>query len=64
MPRASQRLLDDGSDRKGEHVFRGFFIQTADALMKRLQPGTPEFIAEFGKIMPSCDIVPLGPAPV
>jgi quercetin dioxygenase-like cupin family protein len=34
-----------------------------DALMKRMKPGTPEFMAEFKKIMPSCDIIPLGPAP-
>lgn len=35
-----------------------------DALMKRMKPGTPEFIAEFRKIMPRCDIIPIGPAPV
>ncbi len=34
-----------------------------DALMKRMKPGTPEFAAEFLKIMPGCDIVSLGPAP-
>ena len=34
-----------------------------DALMKREKPGTPEFITEFHKIMATCDIVPLGPAP-
>lgn len=31
-----------------------------DALMKREQPGTPEFLAAFRKIMQRCDIVPLG----
>ncbi|HEX4154762.1 MAG TPA: cupin domain-containing protein [Acidobacteriaceae bacterium] len=34
-----------------------------DALMKRMQPGTPEFMAEFKKIMQRCGTVPLGPAP-
>jgi quercetin dioxygenase-like cupin family protein len=34
-----------------------------DALMKRMKPGSPEFIAEFQMIMGRCDIVPLGPAP-
>lgn len=34
-----------------------------DALMKRAKPGSPEFVAEFAKIMQRCDIVPLGPAP-
>ncbi len=34
-----------------------------DALMKRMKPGTPQFMAEFQKILPTCDIVPLGPAP-
>jgi len=34
-----------------------------DALMKRLKPGTPEFIAEFRQILPRCGIVPLGAAP-
>jgi len=34
-----------------------------DALMKRVKPGTPEFIAEFQQIMSRCDIVSLGPAP-
>lgn len=34
-----------------------------DALMKRMKPGTPEFIDEFQKITAVCDIVSLGPAP-
>jgi quercetin dioxygenase-like cupin family protein len=34
-----------------------------DALLKRTKPGTPEFIAEFQRIMAGCDIVSLGPAP-
>lgn len=34
-----------------------------DALMKRLKPGSPEFMAEFRKILPTCGIVPIGPAP-
>ena len=34
-----------------------------DALMKRMKPGTPEFVAEFQQIMSRCDIVSLGPAP-
>jgi quercetin dioxygenase-like cupin family protein len=34
-----------------------------DALLKRMKPGTPEFIAEFQQIMSRCDIVSLGPAP-
>jgi hypothetical protein len=32
--------------------------------MKRLEPGSPEFIAEFRKILSMCDSVPLGPAPL
>lgn len=43
--------------------FEGLF-PAVDALMKRMQPGTPEFVAEFKKIMLRCDIVPVGPAPV
>ena len=35
-----------------------------DALMKRMKPGTPEFVAEFQQIMSRCDIVSLGPAPM
>ena len=35
-----------------------------DALMKQMRPGTPEFIAEFQKILTRCGVVPLGPAPV
>jgi hypothetical protein len=27
------------------------------------KPGSPEFVAEFAKIMQRCDIVPIGPAP-
>lgn len=34
-----------------------------DALMKRMKPGTSEFIAEFQRITAVCDIVSLGPAP-
>jgi len=33
------------------------------AMMKRMKPGTPEFLAEFQKIAVGCDIVSLGPAP-
>jgi hypothetical protein len=39
------------------------FFPALDELMKRVKPGTPEFVAEFLKIMPGCDIVSLGPAP-
>ena len=34
-----------------------------DELMKRMKPGTAEFVAEFQKITTRCDIVSLGPAP-
>lgn len=34
-----------------------------DELLKRMQPGTPEFFAEFQKIMGTLDVVSLGPAP-
>ncbi len=39
------------------------FFPTVEALMERMKPGTPEFIAELQKIAKVCDIVNLGPAP-
>ncbi len=40
------------------------FFPAVDALMKRMNPGTPEFIAEFQQIMSRCDMISLGPAPM
>ena len=51
-------LIGSGAPAGFENLFPAL-----DALMKRVKPGTPEFIAEFQYIMARCDIVPLGPAP-
>ena len=51
-------FLGSGSPSGFEKLF-----PAVDALMKRLQPGTAEFLAEFQKIAAGCDIVSLGPAP-
>ena len=50
--------LGSGAPAGFEQMFR-----EAHALIKWAKPGTPEFAAEWGKIMERCDIVSLGPAP-
>lgn len=47
----------------GQPAMFGELFPAVDTLMKRAKPGSPEFAAEFAKIMQRCDIVPLGPAP-
>jgi hypothetical protein len=51
-------FLGSGAPSGFENLF-----PAVDALMKRFQPGTPEFLAEFQKIAAVCDIVNLGLAP-
>ena len=70
LPRGKPHAQGNRSDEPvhfiGSGTPAGFekLFPAVDALMKRLTPGTPEFMAEFRKILPSCDIVPLGPAPL
>ena len=70
LPRGKPHAQGNRSDKPvhfiGSGTPAGFekLFPAVDALMKRMTPGTPEFIAEFRKIMPTCDIVPLGPAPL
>ena len=52
-------LIGTGTPAGFEKLF-----SAVDTLMKRLEPGTAEFLAEFRKIMPACDIVSLGPPPL
>ena len=40
------------------------FFPAADALVKRVKPGTPEFVAELQKIAADSDSIFLGPAPL
>ena len=69
LPRGKPHAQGNRSDRPvhfiGSGAPSGFekLFPAVDALMKRLKPGTPEFIAEFQKISAGCDIVSLGPAP-
>jgi quercetin dioxygenase-like cupin family protein len=69
LPRGKPHAQGNRSDKPvhfiGTGAPAGFekLFPAVDALMKRLKPGTPEFIAEFKQIMSGCDIVPLGPAP-
>lgn len=69
LPRAKPHAQGNRSDKPvhfvGSGAPAGFekLFPAVDALMKRMKPGTPEFIAEFYKIMGRCDIVPIGPAP-
>lgn len=51
-------LIGTGAPSGFERLF-----PAVDALMKRMKPGTPEFVAGFQKIIETCDIVSLGPAP-
>jgi quercetin dioxygenase-like cupin family protein len=69
LPRGKPHAQGNRSDRPvhfiGSGAPSGFenLFPAVDALMKRLKPGTAEFIAEFQKIAARCDIVSLGPAP-
>ena len=51
-------FLGSGAPAGFENLF-----PAVDALMKRMKPGTPEFMAEFKKITALCDIVGLGSVP-
>ena len=70
LPRGKPHAQGNRSDKPvhliGSGAPAGFekLFPAVDALMKRMKPGTPEFIAEFQKITASCDIVSLGPAPM
>lgn len=69
LPRGKPHAQGNRSDKPvhfiGSGAPSGFenLFPAVDALMKRVKPGTPEFIAEFQKIAARCGIVPLGPAP-
>lgn len=69
LPKGKPHAQGNRSDKPvhfiGSGAPSGFenLFPAVDALMKRLQPGTPEFVMEFQKIAAGCDIVPLGPAP-
>ena len=69
LPRGKPHAQGNRSDKPvhfiGSGAPAGFekLFPAVDALMKRVKPGTPEFMAEFQQIFPHCDIVPLGPAP-
>jgi quercetin dioxygenase-like cupin family protein len=69
LPRGKPHAQGNRSDKPvhfiGSGAPAGFedLFPKVDALMNRLTPGTPEFIAEFQKIAAGCDIVSLGPAP-
>ena len=69
LPRGKPHAQGNRSDKPvhfiGTGAPSGFekLFPEVDALMKRMKPGTPEFIAEFQKITSHCDIVSLGPAP-
>ena len=70
LPRGKPHAQGNRSDKPvhfiGSGAPAGFekLFPAVDDLMKRLKPGTPEFMAEFQKISAHCDIVSLGPAPV
>lgn len=69
LPRGKPHAQGNRSDKPvhfiGSGAPAGFesFFPEIEALMKRTQPGTPEFMAAFQKIAARCDIVSLGPAP-
>lgn len=69
LPRGKPHAQGNRSDKPvhflGSGAPAGFekLFPAVDALMKRMKPGTPEFVAEFQKITALCDIVALGPAP-
>ena len=69
LPRGKPHAQGNRSDKPVHFIgtgapagFEGLF-PAVEELMKRMKPGTPEFIAEFQKISAGCDIVSLGPAP-
>lgn len=67
LPRGKPHAQGNRSDKPvhfiGSGAPAGFekLFPAVDALMKRIKPGTPEFMTEFRKILPLCDIVPVGP---
>jgi quercetin dioxygenase-like cupin family protein len=69
IPRGKSHAQGNRSDQPvhfiGTGTPAGFekLFPEVEALMKRMKPGTPEFIAEFQKINSRCDIISLGPAP-
>ena len=69
LPKGKPHAQGNRSDKPVHFVGTGAptgfekLFPAVDALMKRMKPGTPEFIAEFQKITASCDIVSLGPVP-
>jgi quercetin dioxygenase-like cupin family protein len=69
LPRGKPHAQGNRSDKPvhfiGSGAPSGFenLFPAVDDLMRRMKPGTPEFIAEFKKIAARCDIVQLGPAP-
>ena len=65
-PHAQGNRVDKPVHFVGSGAPAGFekLFPAVDALMKRMKPGTPEFIAEFQQIMSRCDIVSLGSAPM
>jgi quercetin dioxygenase-like cupin family protein len=69
LPRGKPHAQGNRSDQPvhfiGSGAPSGFekLFPEVDALMKSIKIGTPEFAAEFQKIMAHCDIVSLGPAP-
>ena len=69
LPRGKPHAQGNRSDKPvhfiGSGAPAGFdkLFPAVDELMKRMKPGTPEFIAEFQRISAGCDIVSLGPAP-
>jgi quercetin dioxygenase-like cupin family protein len=69
LPRGKPHAQGNRSDKPVHFVGSGApavfanLFPLVDALMKRMKPGTPEFLAEFHQIMGRCDIVPLGPPP-
>ena len=69
MPRGKPHAQGNRSDKPvyilGSGAPSGFenLFPSVHELMKRMKPGTPEFIAEFQKIAARCDSVAVGPAP-
>ena len=69
LPRGKPHAQGNRSDKPVDFIGTGQpagfekLFPAVEALMKRMKPGTPEFIGEFQKITAGCDIVSLGPAP-
>jgi quercetin dioxygenase-like cupin family protein len=70
LPRGKPHAQGNRSDKPvhliGTGAPGGFekLFPSVDALMKRMKPGTPEYMEELKKIMTSCGVITLGPAPV